>query len=227
MAVIALALYGSRARQDAAADADVDLVAVTTDSEATTSVHEKLILSSYPLSQILARAAIGDLFALHLATEAHVLYEAGPVFEQIRRAFIYKADYAREIQLASEVGWFLVRHGDRFRDAKHVNERMAWCARTVVIARAANERRAIFSAQQLAEFAGSVDLRTIIDNKNNADRAPDVAALLATFLARLGSEEPPARSLDEEEAAFAAARNEMGLREVRALRRSPRDSPVR
>jgi hypothetical protein len=218
MAVIGVAVYGSRARDDADAHADIDLLAVTTDPKATTVARGNVNFSSYPLRQIICRACVGDLFVLHIASEARVLYEAWPVFEQIRRSFKYKGDYAREIGLASDVGWFLVRYPYRFTDAKRFNERMAWCIRTMLIAHAANEQRAIFSARGLAEFANSADVLAIIRNKDNPQAAAEMVERFAGLLARFGAEAPrPLATLHEEQARFDADRNTLGVRSVRAV----------
>jgi hypothetical protein len=218
MAIIGLAVYGSRARQDDAADADIDLLAVTTDRTSAAAAHDTLTISSYPLGQIICRAGLGDLFVLHIATEAKVIYEAWPVFEHIQRAFKYKDDYAREIRLASDVGWFLVRYQARFDDTKRFNESMAWCARTILIAMAANHRRPLFSAQLLSEFVDSPDVLTIIKNKDNTNDAPAVVDRFQSFLRMFGAEEPPpARTLEEQKARFDADRNARGSRVVRAV----------
>jgi hypothetical protein len=218
MALIGLAVYGSRARDDAGAPADIDLLGVTTDPASKTVARGGLSFSIYPLRQMICHAGLGDLFVLHIVTEARVLYEAWPVFEQIRRAFKYKDDYRREIKLASDVGWFLARHPYRFADAKRFNERMAWCARTILIAHAANGRRAIFSARALSEFASSPDVLAIIRNKDNPQPAAEIVESFQALLTRFGAAAlPPLATLRDEAARFDADRNPVGVRSVRAV----------
>ena len=91
------------------------------------------------------------------------------MFDHIRDAFRYRNEYAREIRLASDTGWFLVRSGHRFGDVRSLNRRIAWCTRTILIATAAEQRRAIFSASGLGEFSGSTAVPELIRNKDNVD----------------------------------------------------------
>jgi predicted nucleotidyltransferase len=213
VAILALALFGSRARDDAAADADVDLLAVTSDRKPATTVRKQLRIPCYPLGEMIAYAGLGDLFVLHVVTEGRVIYEAWPVFERIRRAFRYNGDYAREIRLATDVGWLLARFGDRLSSARVLNARIAWCTRTILIARAAAQGRPVFGARQLAEFCGSPDVVTLIHNKNSGERDPEMVAKFTEVLRAFGAQEPPVpETLDEQKRIFEADRNVPGLR---------------
>jgi predicted nucleotidyltransferase len=218
MSVVGLALYGSHARGDPRPGADVDLLAVTTDDDAAADVRAQLAIASYPLDRIVRHAARGDLFVLHIVSEAKVLYEAWAVFDAIARAFVYKADYAREIRLASDVGWFLARHAHRFRDGQRFNERVSWCVRTVLIARAAAMRTPVFSAARLAEFSGCDAVRALIDHRRRATVDSSLVGRFAEFLRDFGAAEPVVRaSLDEQRCAFEADRNAAGLSAVGQL----------
>src|SRR4051812_48262963 len=149
MAIIGLVLYGSRSRGDHDEHSDVDLLALTRGDTAPAAASGRLRLSRYPLDHVIARARAGDLFAWHLVCEGRVLYEREPAFARVVRAFRLRADYSREIALASDVGWLLVHHRERL---PRLSPRMAWCTHTMIVARAAAAGRPVFSAAGLADF---------------------------------------------------------------------------
>ena len=217
MAILGLALFGSRARNDGGDASDTDLLALTTDREPKFTVRNGVAMSSLPYGLMLQRAGIGDLFVLHVNTEATVLYQATafPVFKTIKDTFRYKDDYFREIGLPSDVGWFLMRFGDRLSSARLLNGRIAWVTRTILIARAAAQQRPMFGAAQLAEFSGSPDVLTLIENKNSGERDPSMIEKFAAFIRAHGAREPrmPA-NLEEQKQFFLAERNAAGLRLV-------------
>lgn len=220
VAILGLALFGSRARNEGDAASDTDLLALTTDRQPKFTVRNGVALSSVPYGLMLQRAGLGDLFVLHVNTEATVIYQspAFPVFKTIKESFRYKGDYVREIGLPSDVGWFLLRFGDRLLSAKLLNGRMAWVTRTVLIARAAAQQQPTFGARQLAEFSGSPDVFTLIRNRNSGERDPAMIEKFATFIRTHGAREPrmPA-NLDEQKQFFLAERNIAGLRLVERM----------
>ena len=221
MAIIGLALYGSRARGDAADDADVDLLAITSDTRPVNTVRGNLTMSCYPLDDMIRGSRNGDLFALHIASEAKVLYDDGGVFQKITAAFKYRDDYDREIKLVSDVGWFLVRNSHRFSDHARFNQKLSWCTRTILIARAANQRRPLFSAAALAEFSGSPDVVTLISSKMRSAVDVGIVDAFARFLRTFGAAAPPVpETLEEQERLFEADRNVAGLRVIRAVMKS-------
>ena len=218
MSIVGLALLGSRARGDHDEDADVDLLGVTTDPAPTTAAHGRVTMSCYPFDHIVRHARGGDLFALHVVSEAKVIYEAWPVFEEIKRAFTYRPDYSRELKVASDVGWFLARYGRQFRDGKALNEKIAWSTRTMLIARAASQRRPLFSAAALAEFSGSNTVRTLIEFKDSAEIDAQMIDMFRDVLRTFGAEEPPMpRTLIEQKRVFEADRNAPGVRAINAI----------
>ena len=152
--VVGVLLYGSRARGDATADSDVDLLVTTTGGRPYVSDSGRIAISCYPFDVMLRRARCGDLFAFHLVSDAKVLFERRPVLARLRRAFTFRADYRREIRMASDVGWCLLHHASRVADEPAFNRRMAWSAHTMLVGAAAEQRRAVFSADGLAAFAG-------------------------------------------------------------------------
>ena len=217
MAILGVALFGSRAREDGGAESDTDLLALTTDRQPSHTARNGVVLSSFPYGLMLHRAGLGDLFVLHVNTEAAVLYQSAafPVFKTIKDTFRFKDDYFREIGLPSDVGWFLMRFGERLRSARLVNTQMAWVTRTILIARAAAQRQPIFGARQLAEFSGSPDVLTLIENRNSGERDPSMIEKFAQFIRTHGAREPrmPA-NLEEQKQFFLAERNGVGLRLV-------------
>jgi predicted nucleotidyltransferase len=221
LSIIGLVLYGSRARGDYAAGSDVDLLGLTREGAPTRRTAGKVTLSCYPLEHVIGRARAGDLFAFHIVSEGRVLYEREAVFERIVGAFALRSDYSREIALASDVGWLLLHHRARVRDPRRLNERMAWCTQTMLIARAANRGLAVFSAAGLAAFAGSDDVALVIANKHAADARPQMVERFHRILTRFGGPEPPPLpTLDEERRRFEAARNAAGVIAIRAMLRS-------
>jgi len=220
VAILGLALFGSRARGDGDEGADLDLLALTTDRKPKFTIQNDVALSCYPHGLMMFRAGIGDLFVLHVITEGTVLYQSSElaVFDAIKSAFKYKDDYAREIKLASDVGWLLVRFGDRLSSAKRLNGRMAWTTRSILIAKAAAERRPAFGARQLAEFSGSPDVLTLIENKDNGERDPSLIEKFAAFLQEHGAAPPPVpKTAREQRQTFAADRNVVGVRLVERM----------
>lgn len=218
MSVVGVALYGSRAREDHDEDSDVDLLAVTTGGPPAAAVQGRITVASYPVDQLVRIARGGDLFALHIVSEAKVIYETRPVFDSIRRAFAYRPDYSREIRLASDAGWFLARYHDRFHDAAVFNWKVAWCTRIILTARAANERRPLFSAAGLAAYSGSSDVLPLLKNKASREIDAGMVERFRNVLVSLGAAEPPhPPTLDEQRRLFELDRNEPGLSAIRAL----------
>jgi predicted nucleotidyltransferase len=218
VSIIGLALYGSRARGDHDQDSDVDLLAITDDSGPRTISAAGTTISCRPHDVVLRRAALGDLFVLNLVSEAVILYEAWPIFEELQQAFRYRDNYDREIGLASDVGWFLLRNAAAFDDAGLLNRKMAWCARTIVTARAANEQRPIFSVGRLADFSGSPELLAVVKNKHRRTIDGAVFHAFQAFLESMGAKESEiARTIEEQRRLFAANRNIAGLRILDAL----------
>jgi predicted nucleotidyltransferase len=215
---LALLLYGSRARRDAAPESDVDMLAVTADPESAALARRQLGVPAYTFGAVIRHARNGDLFTLHLVNEARVIYEVWPLFAEIQRAFTYRQDYTREIALASDVGWLLVHNAALFGEPKRMNQWIAWCTRTILIAQAANQRQAIFSAEGLATFYGSPDVTTLVRNKTSPTRDAGILAMFQTLLEGAGTvAPPPSYSLAERQRRFEADRNVAGLSALRAL----------
>src|SRR4051812_15822449 len=108
--------------------------------------HNRINFSYYPMGDILSLATQGDLFVLHIKTEAKVLYDAHEFFKKIDAFFHFKESYQKEIIQVSELGWFLISISSNKLDASMFNKRVAWCVRTILIAKSADNRNPVFSA---------------------------------------------------------------------------------
>lgn len=139
-------------------------------------------LSLYPTRHLLRSARSGDLFVCHLVQEAKVLYDDQGRFEKVRQEFRLRDSYGDEVKKASELGWFLINHGRRFKNSATVNRRIAWCVRTILIARTAEARHPVFAADALAKFAGSVKVEQLIRHKSSNDLRDQILSSFAEFL---------------------------------------------
>ncbi|RAS15832.1 nucleotidyltransferase domain-containing protein [Paraburkholderia bryophila] len=221
MAILALALYGSRAREDQQPDSDVDLFAVTDDSEYRMVVQANINMACYPRDLAIQRAESGDLFVLHIALEAKPLFDLSGEIDAICASFNYKDNYAQEICLASDLAWFLFGHAESFRDYTFYNRRVAWCVRTILIAKSAEMRRPVFAAKQLGEFSGSWEAFLLINAKSTGQFIPSYLDYLKKFLDRFGFPNPvPSGEQLDWAMRFSASRNVMGLKTLSNIRGS-------
>jgi hypothetical protein len=106
----------------------------------------------YPWSKLLTDAANGDLFVCHIVQEAKPLFDPDDQLTALRAAFHLRTTYTREIEHASDLGWYLARFG-RNIDSRVLVRRMIWCVRTILIARSAEAGVPIFAPQALASSA--------------------------------------------------------------------------
>jgi hypothetical protein len=216
--IVGLVLYGSRARGDHEKTSDVDLLALATGGAAAVVTRHGVTVSRYPLDHVLRRARSGDLFAFHVVSEGKVIYEQEPVFARMKRAFCYRSDYSREIQIASDVGWFLVHHRDRAVHGLSFNQRIAWCTHTMIVAKAATERLPVFSAAGLAAFAGSSAVASLIQNKRSPAVDPAVLDVFRGVLEEFGTPEPRGlATLAAERRRFDVDKNPAGAGALRAM----------
>jgi hypothetical protein len=213
MALLSLALYGSRARQDDDASSDVDLFAISDEQKYSMFVKNNTNVASYPRQLAFERAKEGDLFMLHIVSESRALYDPNDEMGQLKNAFAFKQSYDDEISFASDIGWMLVEHSNISNNYAFVNRRIAWCVRTILIGRAASERLPIFAANKLSEFSGSNLTLPLIKGKNSNTPRDDALRNLRKFLIKFGKEHPlesrPAL-LEDYGRYFAASNNVMG-----------------
>ncbi|HEY3936207.1 MAG TPA: nucleotidyltransferase domain-containing protein [Bryobacteraceae bacterium] len=222
-----LILFGSRARGDHVANSDTDLLLITSESKPRHRTVHNISLSLYPAVHLLDKARAGDLFVCHLVKEGKVLSDESSIFENVCRSFRLRNSYMNEISSASELGWFLVRHGRKFENAKIVNRRIAWCVRTTLIARSAEARQPVFSASALERFAGSPIVGRLISQKNETTVDETLNRDFETFLITWGGgdisiEKTPGNYLDR----FEQTSNVIALQTFRHGWRTPKDTYI-
>lgn len=220
MAILALALYGSSARGDNNELSDVDLFAITDDDEYRMLVDGKINMACYPLPLALERARDGDLFILHICTEAKELYAFSGEFQQLKTAFCYKETYSREIANASNLAWFLVDAGSNFRNFNLLNKRIAWCVRTILIAKSAEIKMPCFAASELSKFSGVPHTAMLIDGKNSVIFRPELLENLVVFLNINAAARPVIngdKMLSEYSLLFKSSDNSMGLKTLLSI----------
>lgn len=220
MAILALALYGSRARGDNSKKSDVDLFAITDDPEYRMLVNGNTNVACYPLSLALERAAEGDLFILHICSESKKIYESFGELNELISTFRYKEDYILEISHASDLAWFLVDSAPDFRNFTLLNKRIAWCVRTILIAKSAQIKKPCFAASKLVEFSGVPHTANLIDGKNSTSFRPELIEKLIDFLNSIGAPRPSSRKctdLTDYLTLFKATSNSMGLKTLNSI----------
>jgi len=213
MPVIAAALFGSRARGDNEPDSDTDILFITCDKTPRHMVRDNLSISSYSSEYLTEKARSGDLFLCHIATEAKLLYDDANNFSRIVDAFTYKASYEYEIRCATELGTFLVHYGPEFTSALEVNRKIAWCVRTILIAKSAEVRQPVFSPMALAGFASSQDVLQLIRHRSNRRVSRAMLARFFDFLSHWGAPDVERDKLQSEAyyRVFSSSDNKIGL----------------
>ena len=185
----AVLLFGSQARGDALPCSDVDVLLLTAEEQTRHVAMGTISFYLYPWRHLLSAARRGDLFACHVSCEARALHDPKRRLDRLREAFKFKASYAEEMARAGELGWFIVRYAETLPDAV-VAKRAAWCVRTMLIARAAEQQHPIFAASELASFSGCGSVLEIIGYKDQPLAAEASVQLLKTFLEWFGVADP-------------------------------------
>ncbi|CAN0622103.1 Polbeta domain-containing protein [Burkholderia multivorans] len=226
MAILSLALYGSRARRDEDEDSDIDLFAISDDSEYRMIIEGNTNIASYPRPLAFERAENGDLFMLHIVSESRALYDPRGDLINLKREFKFRSNYDAEIQFASDIAWMLVDHAHTSDNFSFINRRIAWCVRTILIARAANLRLPIFSAKDLAEFSGSELTLPLIKSKGCIGPRTESIEELKAFIGRFGKKMPARQdslSLHDYAHIFAESKNVMGNKTLLMLQSTAED----
>jgi hypothetical protein len=211
MSICAIFLFGSRARGDNTPDSDTDLLITTSEGDLRHITRANLSMSFYPLEELTKRAREGDLFICHVVNEAKPIYDPEGQLDLLRSNFRLRVSYTRNIQHALQLGWFLVLYADQLRNKALVKRRLAWCVRTILIARSAEQGTPVFSAHELAKRAGSSEVMHLITQKDSKVLAPGIVGDFCAFLCAQGMREPPATSREEFASLFAKSRNDIAL----------------
>jgi len=220
MSILALALYGSRAREDHSPDSDVDLFSITDDSNYKMIVESNVNMACYPRNLAASRARGGDLFILHVIQEGKTLFDNAGELERLRAEFSFKNSYEVDIRLASDLAWFLLEMNSLFKNYTLINKRIAWCVRTILIAMSAEARKPVFSSIKLREFSGSEDAYFLIEKKDSNQQGTASIGHLSNFLAKFGRQRPvlsPTPTLQEYRTYFVDSKNAMGIKTVAAI----------
>jgi len=228
MSIQTLIIYGSTARDEQHSGSDVDLLGITLDIDHALIVKKKVNLSIYPLQKMLNMAIHGDLFMLHLICEGRAIYDGPGHFDVLNEKFHYRNSYADDVDNASQLGWSLIDIVESSTSYALINKRIAWCVRTILIAKSAEMRQPVFSSTALSELANSSDVLKIIENKNNPSFDAGIVRSFAYFLQQFGSNKKAKGrklSLKQYFDHFKNTNNEVGLKTVRALAILEEDLP--
>lgn len=170
MSIAAVLLFGSLARQDNKRGSDTDILLVSEEQKPRHISVGHLSMFFYPWRKLQDDAREGDLFVCHIVREAKALFDPETRLDQLRSVFRLRESYRREIALATDLGWFLLRYGTDINSAL-VAKRMIWCARTILIARSAEAGNPIFAPHALSDFSGSESARELLADRHS--RIPD------------------------------------------------------
>lgn len=213
--VIGIALFGSRARADHSETSDVDLLLWTSDGRAQHFKQGMLSLSFYSQSELLKRAADGDLFASHLAHEAVAVWDPRGLLEELRAAFRPKPSYTETVRKAEDLGYYLLLNTQLIEPAL-LNRRIAWVVRTILIARMLEQSKLTFAPTELMQGLRAYDIFPLLAAKDDQDVDQARLDLFEGFLRRWGVRgQPPAAAPDYEEL-FRATGNSFGLKTIRS-----------
>lgn len=220
MNISAFVLYGSCARGDSNQSSDVDLFAITVDGEYQMVVKNKVNLAMYPKALALEMAKNGELFILHIVKEGQPLIDHRGDFQLLKDTFSYKNSYEKEIINSSELGWAIRHLGPSVRNQALVNQRIAWCVRTILIAKAAEEKKAIFSAESLGTFANEENVKILITNKTITTYQPKIFPIFEKFLLKWTSSNPLQKTakLEDYQELFEKNKNIVGLKTLKAFK---------
>lgn len=162
----AIFLYGSRARGDAGLDADTDILGVSMEDSFRKISLNNVNIHCYPQEYLICRSQEGDLFLLHLATEAVALYDPNDVLSKIRRKFVYKVDYVAEMDEALGVfNWLKGRIDAGQQIGARSTRAFFWAVRTLLIARSAEMRMPAFSSAKLGEISCVDGVEELLNQK--------------------------------------------------------------
>lgn len=224
MTISAVALFGSRARGDGEESSDVDLLLVTSEDTPRHVAMGNLSLSLYPQADLFNRARKGDLFVCHLALEAKVIHDPEGLLPALKDTLKLRSSYNTEIAAASDLGWLLARFARALPDFELVNRRIAWCVRTILIARSAEAGKPVFSAAHLASFAGAFGIGELI-NQKNSHSPPSLATTdqLRSFLRGWGQADPAPSASEPSDywPAFRHSDNQVALATLKGRSRNP------
>lgn len=219
MPILAVALFGSRARRDENPSSDTDLLLITAEPPGRHTSVGSLSLSFYPIDDLSARARAGDLFLCHILKEGRALYDPEDHLSALRSTFRLRSSYAREIGHGADLGWLLVHFAGALPPSPLTGRRLAWGVRSILIGRSAEVGRPVFSAADLVSVAPIPETRRLIAQKDKSTVERSAIDDLRRFLTWCGLADPlpAARSPEDFAARFEATANAVGLQFLRRI----------
>lgn len=215
---IGFALFGSRARGDEDAESDYDILVWSEGSQPHTIRLGMHAMAVYPCDYLLRKAEQGDLFVSHLVHEAKEIWDPHSLLKALRTCFSPKQSYGREIELAAQIGQFILQFHHRMPNVL-INRRIAWVVRTILIAKAMEIGAPVFATRELTSLLCAPEAVPLIALKDDAEFRPDGLIGLDSFLSRWAAPwNEAASTIDEFRALFEASENDFGLQTIKSLR---------
>jgi len=166
---IALILYGSRARGDHRMTSDTDMLGITIDGNVKRNPSKRGVsFHEYPYKYMEKMCQKGDLFFLHIVSEGVTLKDSLELLVRLQNSFEYKNSYKTEKAEAAAIIWYCHEYRDGAIDDRF-RKRLVWSIRTLIIADAAEQKRAIFSSKDLEAYSDISGLRNLIDGRATTD----------------------------------------------------------
>lgn len=225
MPITAQFLFGSHARQDHNADSDVDILCITNEDWQKSSSHSNINVSFYPKDHFLLSALNGDLFLLHIIRESKILYDPTGLLAVASKSFKLRSSYDSDIKHASDLGNFLINYAQKLpyqeKSQKIINKRVAWCARTILIAVNIRKGDIIFDAAGLSKKSGSTELIELLSHKESSGVFPKDFSILCRIIKQYGqdsSEKQEKYSLDDWNRLFTRTNNSIAIKTLFKLR---------
>lgn len=216
--VAGFALFGSRARGDEDVESDYDILVWSRGPNPHTIRLGMHAMAVYPCDYLLRKAEQGDLFASHLVHEAKEIWDPHFLLKALRARFSPKRSYVREIDLAAQIGTFILQFHHRMPSAL-INRRIAWVVRTILIAKAMEMGAPVFATRELTNLLVAPEAVPLIALKDDVAFRPDGLIGLDSFLSRwAASWNEVASTLEEFRTLFEASENDFGLQTIKSLR---------
>lgn len=163
----ALILYGSRARDEARPESDIDIILAEDGmSLRPPRTGNGVSIHLYSKGWLEAEAQSGSLFAYHVAHEGIALHDEDGFLNHLQRKFRKKPSYTREIEIAALILKLILENGWNQND--DARRRYFWAIRTIVISNAADHGNFIFGSAALEMFSKILGLAAHIDAREHA-----------------------------------------------------------
>lgn len=214
----ALILYGSAARGDNNEDSDIDLLIVTSESKISSVKFHGMEMQAYSETYLLSLARSGNLFAIHLAWEGRPCVDNINFFPRLKSNIKIKRSYAREIAHASALGFYLLDHSVTYSNNVLINKRIAWCARTIMIAKLVERGVIAFSPQELLKHYPETYSSRLVGLRRSASERRSRFRDLKSFLEHHGTPFLKGGSEESYIKLFTKTKNDVALSTVKALR---------